>query len=74
MSAVIEQMLKSYRVENIYDRKKCSGELTSTPSFGRIKFHLSDFQVELRIAINRIAINKHFILTHANPRFDSPWL
>ncbi len=40
----------------------------------KLKFHLSDFQVELRIAINRIAINKHFILTHANPRFDSPWL
>ena len=29
-----------------------SEELTSIPFFGRIKFHLSDFQVELRIAIN----------------------
>ncbi|ERL22248.1 hypothetical protein HMPREF1986_00718, partial [Oribacterium sp. oral taxon 078 str. F0263] len=28
--------------------------LTSTQSFGRIKFHLSDFQVELRIAINKL--------------------
>ncbi len=30
-----------------------SEELTSIPFFGRIKFHLSDFQMELRIAINK---------------------